>query len=399
MITDLIKSFMFDKLDSQITKKLPYCLMIAFLIFLIAPLSNIVWPEFLNYQYVIITLFIIFLSTNIAFNHLINKFLSHGLIEKLDLKSTVGRIKAIYEGKSSILDDLDSSKSAEVLVLGFVSGISLTLFLTSMFLAILYNIPEEHLTFISLLGILFTALYVYYDLGKSPLDDVKESPKNSFFADIFEMYIIKNSVSRTGHSEAGLFLAGRLIGPITNLQIPRHTCDNLLVYENSAVDDAIRELIEGKDKILLKNEGGLPFDSLIKQSKEYKGEKISILAEKSQKENFPYLLNPEYQYNEKDQKKWSAFSIIEKSGKKEKIVGRVFIHQFRAVYVKRRIRRVVESETGKRSAYLFTFIGLRSYIQYITTKIDMVTTRVPTQLLDIEFDEKIVNEESAGYRR
>jgi hypothetical protein len=387
MIADLVKSYLFEKLDKQIAVKIPYCLFIAIIVYFASGLPYIDSAKYLPYPFIIVGSFAFFLLTSIIFNWQVGRVISGNMLGGLDMAQTVKKLRSIYDGKNSLLDDFDASKNPVMIVSGFISGSLLCVFFVSVFLALLYHYPEDQVDPIAGVGALFLILYLYYDIGKSPLKDEEAGPRNEFFADLFQIYAVKNSLRKLRHgSEAALYFVSRLLGPLTNLQMPKFACRTILVYQNPALDRLIQGLSQELDGLSGRHSGGMSVPKMLTE----KGEKITLLAERSQSENFPYLLDPEYKYPTKDDRRvWSAMSMVYSGEGKEKIACHVFIHKFRAFFVKRYVRNVGRAQEVKadpRDAYLFILIGDRSRVEYLLTKIELVSPKVPSEILSYELE-------------
>ena len=115
------------------------------------------------------------------------------------------------------------------------------------------------------------------------------------------------------------------------------------------------------------------------------------MHEKSPKENFPYLFDPNYSYSEKDKKKWTALTLNKKDDGREKVLGYVFIHLFRGIFVKRIIKKKkrgrrspIKEETKPQEVLFFIFIGNRSYMEYLKTRIQLISVIYPRSLIVTE---------------
>lgn len=387
MLADFIKSYMFEKLDKQIAIKIPYCLFIAVVIFFASSLANLDWLKQLPFPFIIVGSFAFFLLTSIIFNRYLNRILSGNILGNLDLAQTVKKMRSIYDGKASLLDDFNASKNAGMIVAGFLSGILLCIYFVSLFLALLYYYPSTEVIPVAGVGALFLMLYFYYDAGKSPLQQDDKQEKNTFLTDLFQVYAVKNSLKKIKRkSEAGLYFVSRLLGPLANLQMPKFAFRTIMVYENPALDEFIENLLKSQDGLIGKQSGGESIPNLLTA----KPEKITLLIERSQLENFPYLLNPDYKYPDKDDhRKWTAVTLFEEGSEKEKVICRIFIHKHKAFFVKRYVRnshKAVEAKADPRDAFLFFIIGERSQVEYLLTKIELVSTKVPTEILNYEFE-------------
>lgn len=114
---------------------------------------------------------------------------------------------------------------------------------------------------------------------------------------------------------------------------------------------------------------------------------IACLKEKSLKENFPYLFDPNYSHQgEKDQRKWAVLSIIENN----KVKGYLFIHVFKGIKLKTRPRqsprKPIERVLQQREVLLLIFFGERRYVEYLKTQMEILSTRYPQNLIDAEIE-------------
>lgn len=203
--------------------------------------------------------------------------------------------------------------------------------------------------------------------------------------DIFKKYAVKNSLKRIKRSsEIAMNIAGRILGPLVHLDLPKYTTDSLMVYGSNDLLEILDDLSKNEDSDLsLEWEAGQTADNF----KIWDGaEPISVLSEKSPSELFPYLLEPDYKFSAGSRKKWIAYSISSGQGKEKETVGHIFIHRFKGVFVKRRVRPsgVIRPENRNKDILLFTLIGQRSYIEYVKTKLELKSTKVPPEALNYE---------------
>ena len=156
----------------------------------------------------------------------------------------------------------------------------------------------------------------------------------------------------------------------------------MIVFNNSELKQYLRRYIEGQEDIRLEREDGQSFDNFFVTDDNY--ENISVFSGKSPKEIFPYLLNPQYTYSDKDRKKWIALAVLKKQSGREATVGQVFIHMFRGKFPTTTLKPHSQDFDGKpkiREILLFIFLGERSTVQYLETKIGTMTVKCPLNKL------------------
>jgi hypothetical protein len=378
MISELLMTYVFDRLDKQILKRLPYTLLISLIAYLMFDL------KFMLLLSAIFSLMIFVISTAI-FNLIINSALENMLIN-VDVKKVIGKLAEIFEGKTSLLDDIKAQENLKLITLGSLSGLSLTILLSTAFLMIFqyFEVGKE----LAIPMIIILLVYTFQDLAETELFkeyQMKET-ETPFIYDIAETYIVDNSLKEFPTKTlkiVALKILSKIFGPLCHLNTPKIHSDALLVYDNPAIESLIKELTQKNNKLYLKHEAGQSIDNFFVEGTP---ESLTCLREKSPKEVFPYLFDPNYSYQEKSQKKWTALSIFEQ----DKVKGYIFIHMFKGVYVKSRLRknprRPIEQEHKRKATLLFILIGERKYIKYIKTRIEVLSTKYPQNLMDMELD-------------
>jgi hypothetical protein len=392
LLADLVEGYLFEGLDEQLLRRIPYALFVSFWTYL---LLKFVVNSSLNAIAVFVTIglsFLIFAGSTRSFNRAISDILAKEIFDQ-DYKKFVGKIQGIYEGRDSALGDIDGVKNWGTLLTAIASGVSLMVFLTAV---ILVGLDYLGVDFEALgLGIVLTALYIFYEVSKASFADTKEAEdKQPFAFDAMESYTVTNSLRRVPFGSRSLvFLISRFFAPLASIDVPKFSFETPLVYQTPELMSAISTMAECGDsaEVCLKHEDGLPLNQFLVESPGAKVERITVMLEKSPKELFPYLLNPDYSYTNDDSRRWSVFRIFDK--KTERTLGRVFMHKFRAVIIKRRLRRA--SGTGKidedfqdRYAIQFVLVGDRGYVQYFKSRIEVLSTKVPPDLMNAEYDPK-----------
>ena len=150
MISELMVTYIFDRLDKQIIKKVPYALLISLIIYSLFDMKPFLLP--LSAAFLVI-----FTTLTIIFNSDINKALEGLLIDVKDLKRLVEKLSKIFEGKNSFLDDIKASENWKLILLGVLSGFSFTSLLVIVFLMIFdyFAIEEEFL-----IPIMYNSFYI-----------------------------------------------------------------------------------------------------------------------------------------------------------------------------------------------------------------------------------------------
>jgi hypothetical protein len=390
LLADLVESYLFEGLDKQLVKRIPYALFLSVLVYLVLKIGTLGSFE-TSFAFVIIgPSFLIFVITSYQFGKVTSGILASELYDQ-DFKKFLGKIQGIYEGRDSLLGDIDGVRDWKLLAVGLVSGLTLTVFLSSV---ILFGIFYAQLSIpFAGMALVLTTLYLYYDIAKAPIFESPEAEqKNPFAFDAFESYTVTNSMSRIPFGSKNLvFLAGKFLGPLANINVPKFGFEAPLVYETPELVSEVRHLAEcgEKSEVCLKHEAGLSMDQFFLDEGVAKGERITVTLEKSPRALYPYLLDPNYVYSDKETRRWMAFCISEKAS--NRVLGRIFMHKFRAVSIKRRLRRGsgggrIDPDFQDRSAIQFVLIGDRGYIQYFKSRIEVLTTKVPPDLLNAEYD-------------
>jgi len=328
------------------------------------------------------------LISTFLFNRHVNKLLED-LLTNVEFKRFTEKLSRIFEGKNSLVDDIRIAENWQMIVLGVLSGFFLFLVLASASLMILHNlnIGKD----LAAIIVVFVVIYLYQDIIKTGylVEYKTKETKFPFVRDVIEMYTVDNSLASVSKRRSSLrmvlrFLSG-IVGPLCHLTLPKLSCEMLIVYNNPELVKSLREFTDRTDQICFKHEEGQSVNNFFTEGQ---SEKMTVLNERSPIENFPYLFNPNYSYSEKEKKKWVALSILEKNPKSEKTVGHIFIHSFRGLFVKRRVRRSdrrkLKEEIKPKEVLLFILFGERSYIQFIKTRIEVISTRFPLSILNIE---------------
>lgn len=387
MISELVKYYIFEGLDKQILRRIPYFLLSSLIFY---PFNI---GRFVSYPLLFCFLIIVLISTSL-FNRYINKNLE-SLLTNVDFKKFTEKMSMIVEDRNSLLEDIKKSENWWIIIIAIVSGLSFFSLFTSAFLILFtyFKISKD----IIAVAIIFVTIYLYQDIAKSGLFEESKTSETKFpfLLDLLEMYTINNSLrylpAKRVLPQPLILLLSRIMAPLTYLSLPKFSFDMLFVYKTPEVVELIRSLAkkDNNSHISLKHEGGQSADGFFTEVKRENGEKITVLNEKSPKENFPYLFNPSYSYSENGGKKWIAFRMLERGLKNEKTVGYIFIHLFRGVFTKRRVKNIarqpVKLESKAKPVLLFIFIGERSYIQYIKTEIEIVSTKFPLEIIDMEY--------------
>lgn len=421
MISDLMKYYILDDLDKQIVRRIPYCLATSLIINIItkieflkdfsAQLASLILlyiyrilpdifeyvPKISSFIWLWIMFFIFVISTTV-FNLRINKNISDVLIDAKFNKFTK-KMAMIFEGEDSLVDDIKLSGNTVSLLLGVTSGLSFFLLTTLTFSLILNSIVIDK-NYIHIATIL-VSIYLYQNMAKSDLfnEFIDSETKNPFLFDVFKVYSIDNSLKSistnsslsTSIIQPLMLILSIIIAPLTHITIPKFSFDTLIVYKNAELSNLIKTYASTADdnnQIYMEHEDGLSLYTFLTETK---GENITVLNEKSPKDVFPYFLDSKYKFTGNKQKKWIAFRLLRKNRKETKTTGYIFIHLFKGIQVKRKIRnkRARESyrtETKPNQIFFFIFIGERSDIQYTKTNIELNSVKFPLELMGMEWD-------------
>jgi len=313
-------------------------------------------------------------------------------------------MSSIFEGKSSVIEDIKISKNWIFIFLGVLNGLSFTILLTFSFLTVLdsFQIVRKELIAVSLI---FVVVYLFQDMIKfkaTGSEDSKDSGGNSsFLIDMMEKYIMNNSLehlqSNTALLQSIVAVLSRLLGPVVHLSLPKFTFGRILIYKNPEVVKLIRQLNidntvnKEHDNIYLKFIDGCPEWRFFEDRP---GEKLINLMELSPKKIYPYLLDPDYSYdkNERRKRKWIAYNLVKECSKDNRIVGYAFIHEFKGIFIKRNYRKTERNRDKNyevKPVLLFTFVGERSIIEYLKYQIEIISSKVPLESINMDIDEDI----------
>lgn len=385
---DSIRIIYLEKFDKQIINKVPYCLFLSLILFFVIPAVGI---DLLLWSLVI------FIISTILFNWLVNKDIEPSLIS-LDFRNFKNKMSLIFEGKSSVIDDIKISENWAFIFLGVLSGLSFTFLLTFSFLTVLdsFQIVRKELVIV---GLIFVIIYLFQDIIKftaTGSEDSKDSGGNaSFLLDMMEMYIMNNSLKQirgnTVLLQSIVAVLSRILGPVVHLSFPKFTFDRILIYKNPEVVELIKKLNVANmvhkehDNICLKYIDGCPEWKFFEPRY---GEKLTNLIELSPKKIYPYLLDPNYSYNknEKRKRKWIVFNILKECQKDNKIVGYAFLHEFKGAIAKRNYRKSRHNQYETKPVFLFTFVGERNIIEYLKYQIEIISSKVPLDSINVEIN-------------
>ena len=121
--------------------------------------------------------------------------------KKIDVKQVLGRMTDIYEKGDSWLKDMDISKQRKLSSTGFLSGVTLTLTLTSVFLLLLYYLPLGEKQVIIPVAVI-VGIFLMYDVAKSELiEEPKEDNNFTVVNDVMSTYLIENSSRKLSQAE------------------------------------------------------------------------------------------------------------------------------------------------------------------------------------------------------
>lgn len=378
MMSDLLKFLILEKIDRQILNKFPYYLFFSIIWYVYIPLQSF------SSQSVFI-LILIFLITTILFNYSLNNKFENFFLS-LDVKSARKFITEVYSKKRPVIDDLDVRSNASLYALGLISGVSLTLSLTSSFYNILMVLNLRNEMILSIIP--FLLLCIIYDFMKIDYFDESSEGKNFYLQDLMELYFVKNTITKmsTKSDIINVFFKFlyRTITPVTIVNFPKLKYDILFVYWSPKVFDYLEELMNKEQELFISYEDGVEFNIFKTDGiKSPRCEKISVLVEKSLVEVFPYIYDPDHSGKDTEIK-WSLFSIFRRDNGEIKVCGYFFIHCFEVFKRKRnKKKRYREYRPISTKAIMFIFFGERSTIEFIKNEIELISVKVPKDAVSI----------------
>ncbi len=394
MLAGILEHYIADDLGKQILKKLPYCVAVALVVYLVLAGSFsglttlLLWISGLSA--------LLFLGSAAIFLRGVNEPMKN-LFGEIDLKKLVAKLRSIYEKGDSLLTDVQGNGGGYLLITGLTNGVSFFVLLTCLTLSLMLY---SHVALeIAAAGLILVSVYLTYDAAKAP---VTEEPKDGgglpLGSDLLEKYTITNSLQRSPmRSRMLLYVAARLFGPVVDINLPRFSCEATLVYETQELIETIQGLVKldedkgaGKaedtgakklQKMSLKPEGGQSTDLFFMYGR---GDafRLTAVVEESPKTVFPYLLDPD---SRDDGKGWIALAILEAGA--NRTVGHVFIQKFAGVYVKTKLKQERHTaEPMRKRAFQFFLLGERPYVQYLKNAIEINAPRVPSYVMDKEYE-------------
>lgn len=284
-LPDFISSLLYEKLNKQMVGRVPYALMVALFAHLFADIYvEEYYGWFLGGT---IASPIIFLVGNTYFNRKINTLVETGLFSSTGLTDGRLRLEKIMAGKISLLGHVGLFKKKRNFAPAVLAGGFLTAFFSLMIFLFLHRIPIEFEQVV--FSIIIGAIFIYYDLLKSPLqigdnaDKISQSPLYGYF----EKYALSNSIKAVPQIHpSALRFVGRVLGPVMELYVPKISRDVLIVYCSKALNErlAAYSAAEGNDGILLKNVAGLSMTELVARENSRQSQKIYRATEPSQRD-------------------------------------------------------------------------------------------------------------------
>jgi len=387
LLDDLLKFYLNEEVSKQILKKVPYALALSLLVYW---LLNFGTTPLGFYSVLIPVISLLsFATSTFIFLSKANGGLADSF-GNFDFKSVVGTYSSAYEGQSGLLDEINFRKIGWLVVTALVNGISLIVLLTSAFLLLL-TIWAPNPT-ISLVAVIFLGIFLVQDISSASIVEVaKENDPNKTLAfDFADRFLISNTLAKLPkhlRSRRLFYVASRMIGPLFQMQTPNFAYEAPLVYESPSLVSIVKELtnMEAKTNMFLEYGEGEKIDQFFVFDN--RDDRISTLMNKSPREVFPYLFDPNYEDSEKSHKRWISFVVSVRTGNVNRKVGRIFIHRFNVVSfpsqgrIKRRFNVVVPK---KRAALQFIMMGDRPFIEYVKKKIEL--NSIPVAPNDITSD-------------
>jgi hypothetical protein len=391
MITDLLKYYMSEDLGIQIYKKIPYSLLSGLLLYIGFHYQNIIVDYNLLIGISVISL-ILFIDFTYYFLTVINEPISN-LFSDMNFPELMMKFNAIYEKQESLLDDLEHSKlRVGFFLAGLINGIMLFIFMTTIFLLVILNYKIDEI--LILISPLIIILYLTYDTTKYQIFEEKKIKNNAYLGyNAIELYTTKNNAKNFKHISMGLiYHLVRMFGPLVHIKIPQIGMEDTLLYESNELKEYLEKLFKPikNNEIEYQIEAGDNINKLLVKD-DYLDNYlpyISDLADKSPRENFPYLLNPEFKGSLPG---WIVIKIKEQN----KIVGHIFIRKYKGVIEKKinRENRRHQNRTYLRNrkhninnettyAYFFLIVGERQLVSYLIESLNQRSTKVPEYIIN-----------------
>jgi hypothetical protein len=378
MIEQLLTSYVLEKLNKQIIKKIPYALFFALLI-------NLVFNIQTSVTVITISSFVGFLIFSSVFNNYLSKA-SERIWKNMDCKAIVGKIYSIFEDGQSWLKDIGSARTRIITISGFISGLLFTITLSSIFVLFLSIVTIDKVVLFAF--IIITSIYIVQDAVKANLLEEPESENKSPLSyDVMDTYLLKNSIElKNRNSRVALSFIAPIFGPLIFFSFPKTSFKQLTILYNDQIRDLLRKYQKGEENFFFRHEDGHELEDLFVFDNNI--ENINIFSSRGQKDILPYLFDPNYVYPSKDKsqenKMWAAFSIIRKSQEKENVLGHIFIHSFKGIELTTKIQPHTSDYDGKpkrKEILLIMILGQRSIVNYLETKITLISAKAPLERL------------------
>lgn len=434
MIDLLIRLICFESIDKQLLRTLLH--RVTFSLFILITLSHFDLDELIyaNIMLLLVFSFLLFILLNTYFNYVINKSIRESL-NYADFKKFVSKFSEIWKNKASIYSDLREAKDAliKLFIPATLAGFSFFLFIFSIVsIAFRYLEIEREIW----AAVFFILLFLSYrDLLKIDFLQMKtdsDIDHEKFIGNVLEKYMITNSLEQMPHVTTltyVLYFLVNLLSPIVSIRAPDWYVDIRIYYTDSELVDTIYSLVENVEgqQMTKEERKGLflreekektvfSVSQLLLLKYDHGVTHISKILNKTPKENWPYLFDPEYsperekksgEKSKDNQRKYTILQIISKDNKKENVVGYMFINLYKGVDIagykpiqnksrnkatEDKKKKIVPINVKKDLIALYEpknilyiiFVGEETYIKAIEMMLDVNGRKVPKETLPIE---------------
>src|SRR6266571_5380217 len=188
MLDDLLKFYLSEGLDKQLLKKIPYFLMVSLVLYLVFLWLN---PN-LKVSSILVSIpvlsLLVFVFSTFYFLGHINEGMAKAYGD-LNFKSAVAKLRSVYEGQYSMLDDINVKTVNRFFASAVLNGLAILITVVSAFFIMLllsgagYAIP--------LVTVFFGVIYLVYDVSESSIVEEPESKTdNAIGPDFFRQYAV-----------------------------------------------------------------------------------------------------------------------------------------------------------------------------------------------------------------
>lgn len=404
--SQLVDAYLFETLDIQILKKIPYCLFTPLLFFIAYYFKkSYIQPyiAFLTLFFTILSIgyLLLFLWSTYKVNRGIDEELN-SIFQDLDWKKFNKSFTEIFNGKKSLYSDIQGALGNDSSGYLLLSGFTL-FYIISIIIGILLFLFNFNLEILLVL-LLVTIILMFQDsLKNSPLNDLKpQDTPDSLTSNLLNTYSIDNTIKNYKipkfESKILLHIIARTFGPLIFIPEQNFAIERIIIYWNEEITNIFERYsnenansdyffevesyyFRGKEQSAGSNLVGHFFNHR-------NGESIRGLITKSPRKLFYYLLDPEEKPlgDKRESGQWLALKIKKKDGDL-RTVGYIIVHSFKGLILKNRPRKKYTKKSDIKDIEYILLYGEKSFISFFKSQLLMNSKQYPLNLLPYEPEE------------